>query len=487
MHWSIKNKIVGGFALGSAILLTSGLVGYTRTLSLIQDSRWTSHTQEVLKELQKTLTTVTDAETGQRGYIITGEETYLEPYNKAIFAIDERIQRLRKLTADNVNQQRRINVLQLKISDRFELLKYTIELRKTKGYKAAWEFVLTGSGKQTMDEIRNLIDQMETEENALLAGRSEKEKTSAHNTILSYLIGIFLNFCLLCFVYYQMHREISKRQQAEKQIIDLNQELMRQSVELAAANKELEAFNYSVSHDLRAPLRHINGFTMLLQQFYADSLDEEGKEYLQRMALAGQRMGKMIDDFLNLSRISRAPIQPQSVDLSSLAESIALQLQSTQADRNVTFNIAKGAIAKGDEGLLRLMLENLLGNAWKYTSSKVNAIIEFGIVDSNRRQGAGDAELEERNNAFTASSQSPTPNPQLPTPIYFVRDNGVGFDIKHAEKIFKPFQRLHSITEFEGTGVGLATVGRIIERHSGRIWVEASVEQGATFYFTLGL
>lgn len=467
---SIKNKIVGGFALGSAILLTSGLVGYTRTLTLIQDSRWTAHTQEVLKELQRTIATITDAETGQRGYIITGEETYLEPYNKAIFAIDKRIQRLRKLTADNVNQQRRINVLQLKISDRFEILKYTIELRKTKGYNAAWEFVLTGSGKQTMDEIRNLIDQMETEENALLAGRSDKEKNSANHTILSYLIGIFLNFCLLCFVYYQMHREISKRQQAERQITNLNQELMRQSVELVAANKELEAFNYSVSHDLRAPLRHISGFTLLLEQFYADRLDEEGKNYLQRMAAAARRMGQMIDDFLNLSRISRAQMQRESVNLSSLAESIAAQLQSTQPNRQATFNITQGAIAQGDEGLLRLMLENLLGNAWKYTSSKVNAIIEFGIVH--------------RSSFIVHGNEQSTMNNQ---PIYFVRDNGVGFDIKHAEKIFNPFQRLHSITEFEGTGVGLATVRRIIERHNGRIWVEASVEQGATFYFTLGL
>jgi len=225
--------------------------------------------------------------------------------------------------------------------------------------------------------------------------------------------------------------------------------------QLTHANKELEAFCYSVSHDLRAPLRSINGFSKVLLEDYADKLDEQGKNYLQRIIAASQRMGQIIEGLLNLSRVTHAEIHQERVDLSVLANTIAAELRQMQQDRCVEFIIGEGLVTRGDPQLLSIVLENLLGNAWKFTGKCLQAKIEFGITWYDGK------------------------------PAYFVRDNGVGFDMAFAGKLFGVFQRLHSATEFEGTGIGLAIVQRIIHRHGGQIWAEGAVNQGATFYFTI--
>ena len=225
--------------------------------------------------------------------------------------------------------------------------------------------------------------------------------------------------------------------------------------ELERKNKELEAFSYSVSHDLRAPLRAIDGFSRALVDDCSDSLDERGRNYLHRVRAAAQRMGELIDDLLQLSRVGRTELQKQRVDLSALARSVAADLQRVEPERSVQFLIPEGVTADGDRGLLQAVLENLLGNAWKFTGTAGEAAIEFGAVE---RDGA---------------------------PAYFVRDNGVGFDMAYAGKLFAPFQRLHSETKFPGTGIGLATVHRIIERHGGRVWAESAVGRGATFFWSL--
>ncbi len=225
--------------------------------------------------------------------------------------------------------------------------------------------------------------------------------------------------------------------------------------ELSAANKELEAFCYSVSHDLRAPLRGIDGFSRALVEDFADRLDSEGKGYLHRIRIACQRMGQLIDDLLNLSRITRGNMRREGVDMSAMAQEIAADLQKRRPERRVEFSITEGLKANVDTQLMQLALLNLLDNAWKFTEKHPHAKIEFGVTQN----GKG--------------------------PVYFVRDDGAGFDMKYVDKIFGAFQRLHDINEFEGTGIGLATVQRIIHRHGGRIWAEGAVEQGATFYFAL--
>jgi signal transduction histidine kinase len=231
----------------------------------------------------------------------------------------------------------------------------------------------------------------------------------------------------------------------------------RASRDLEEANRELEAFSYSVSHDLRAPLRSIEGFSQILLEDYADKLDEEGEDYLGRVRAASRRMALLIDDLLDLSRVSRRPLRCELVDLSAQTREIAAELGKSQPEREAEFVIADGLTANGDPRLLRLVLENLLGNAWKFTSREEKVRIEFGS-----------ATLEGRER------------------VYFVCDNGVGFDETYAGKLFGAFQRLHGPDEFEGTGIGLATVQRIVRRHGGRVWAEGEVGDGATFFFTLG-
>jgi light-regulated signal transduction histidine kinase (bacteriophytochrome) len=253
-----------------------------------------------------------------------------------------------------------------------------------------------------------------------------------------------------------LRTEITERQQAQQQVQDLNQGLQQSIVELRAVNKELEAFSYSVSHDLRAPLRSIDGFSQALLEDYLEQLDTVGQDYLHRIRAASQRMGQLIDDLLTLSRVTRSEIHVAPVDLSQIASHICTQLQLVHPERAVETVIQPGLQVQGDVQLLRAMLENLFNNAWKFTSKHTQARIEFG-------QSSQDARI----------------------PVYFVRDDGAGFDMAYADKLFAPFQRLHGIHDFPGNGIGLATVQRIAHRHGGNVWADAAVEQGATFYFTL--
>ncbi len=251
-------------------------------------------------------------------------------------------------------------------------------------------------------------------------------------------------------------QDITERRQAEKELEGQRNELARSNAGLIEANNELESFSYSVSHDLRAPLRTIDGFSHALLEDCADRLDDAGKTHLHRIRAATQRMGLLIDDLLNLSRLSRTEMHRQSLDISALARSIAGDLQKAQPERQIELRIEKGLKTTADPGLLRVVLENLLSNAWKFTSKRASARIEFGIARDNG------------------------------TPAYFVRDDGAGFDSAYADRLFGAFQRLHATTEFAGTGIGLATVQRIVHRHGGRIWAESAVDRGATFYFTMG-
>jgi PAS domain S-box-containing protein len=242
--------------------------------------------------------------------------------------------------------------------------------------------------------------------------------------------------------------DITRRKEIERQ-------LQSRSIELEAINRELEAFSYSVSHDLRAPLRAIDGFSRILLTDYADRLDDIGRDRLERVRRAAQHMGTLIDDLLKLSRVTRTELKHEQVDLSTLANEIAEELRKQGPDRIVHFTIAPGLVAYGDKGLLRIVLDNLLGNARKFTGGRADARIGMGMTTQAGRQ------------------------------VYVISDNGAGFDMAYADKLFGVFQRLHDASEFPGTGIGLATVQRIIHKHGGTIWAESEVGKGARFYFTL--
>jgi len=243
-------------------------------------------------------------------------------------------------------------------------------------------------------------------------------------------------------------KEVSERKQAEDA-------LRKRRAELERSNAELEQFAYSVSHDLRAPLRAIEGFSQALVEDYAEMLDAQAKDYLERVRAAGERLARMIDHLLHLSRVTRADIERETVDLSAITQAITEDLRMTEQEREVEFVIAKGVVAQCDVRLIRAVIQNLLGNAWKFTKKRPRARIEFGVTKNDGEKA------------------------------YFVRDNGAGFNMEYANKLFGAFQRLHTTDEFPGTGIGLATVQRIVHRHGGRVWAEGAVDQGATFYFTI--
>jgi two-component system, sensor histidine kinase and response regulator len=246
---------------------------------------------------------------------------------------------------------------------------------------------------------------------------------------------------------------LAESEQAAVELAETRAELVR---DLEHKNRELESFSYAVSHDLRAPLRRIDSFSRAILESQAEKLDEPGRRYFDRVREASQQMSRLIDDVLHLSRVTRADLREQDVDLSSLVQLILTRLQESGPDRKVEVKIRPGVIVTGDGQLLRIALENLLENAWKFSSKQADCRIEFGVT-----QASGE-------------------------PTYFVRDNGAGFDMTYADRLFGPFQRLHAQGEFPGSGIGLATVQRIIHRHGGRVWAEGLVGQGATFQFTLG-
>lgn len=259
-------------------------------------------------------------------------------------------------------------------------------------------------------------------------------------------------FIVTGFIVAELSQEILKREDELKRSHD---DLELQAIELRAVNTELEAFNYSVSHDLRSPLRSLDGFSQALLEDYTNKLDAQGIDYLQRIRAASQKMAQLIDDLLNLSRLTRSKMDFETVYLSGLAQAVAVELKKSEPERQVEFDIEKGLVVNGDKRLLRILLENLLGNAWKFTGNNPKTRIEFGVTQVDSKLA------------------------------YFIRDNGAGFDMTYADKLFSAFQRLHSPSEFQGSGIGLATVQRIINRHGGQVWAEGAVEQGATFYFTL--
>ncbi|MDD5344122.1 MAG: PAS domain S-box protein, partial [Smithella sp.] len=283
--------------------------------------------------------------------------------------------------------------------------------------------------------------------------------TKDGNSIFMSFTGVKLN------IYGRDHLlgigiDITERKKAEKELEKYHEhleELVRErTIHLEASNKELEAFSYSASHDLRAPLRSIEGFSQALLEDYRDKLDIQGKDYLTRIKTATKRMADLIEDMLQLSRITRMEMNIEKVNLTLLARSVINELQKSQPQRHVEIRIAESLEDKADLRLTRIILNNLLGNAWKFTERQAKAKIEFGLLKS---------EVGEK--------------------VYFIRDNGAGFDMAYADKLFAPFQRLHADDEFPGTGIGLATVRRIINRHGGKVWAEGQIDKGATFYFSL--
>jgi signal transduction histidine kinase len=446
------------------VVILAGLL-FWEVSQLLEADQAADRSDAVLAQTVLVRQLLIDRETGLRGYLLTGDPVFLEPYQAADVRLPVEVDRLDEMVADAPDQQARIAELRTRWRDWESFA--TEELRR---YRAGGDWlvlVIEGQGKRRMDALRHLLDTLRDAEQTRAEERGALAERQAALVLWGSTIWLVMLGGLLGWMGRRQLRALARHYdsllaQSEAQAAALRASEARLEVrvaqrtrELTAANQELESFSYSVSHDLRAPLRAVDGFSQALQDDEGERISEEGQEHLKRLRAAAARMGHLIDDLLQLSRVTRAELRRQPVDLSALARQVADELQRAEPGRDVAFDIAPDLKAQGDARLLRAALENLLGNAWKFTSKRSGARIEF----------------------FTESRDGQT--------HYCVRDNGAGFDMAYASKLFTPFQRLHRPAEFPGTGIGLATVQRIIRRHGGDITAEGMPGGGATFRFTL--
>ncbi len=460
------------FALGVAIVVINAWLAFHSVEALLGDEHAVEHTWQVIYQVEHIQTSVIAAETGSRGFLLTGDNSYLGPYTEALQTLPADLDLLRRLTADNSVQQAKIEQLSGGIGQRLALLEHGIDLRRSGTASSA--LLNGGTGRTQMDLVRQITADMEAEERRLLDLRTAGAHSSSVRARSAVALASTLDLVLLVLAFRHFAQErrqrIATELAAEKLAISrhqievnaaeisalnatLEERVQLRTAELETTNRELEAFSYSVSHDLRAPLRTIDGFSLALEEDYADAVDEVGRDYIKRVRSGVQRMGQLIDALLQLSRITRAEIVREDFDLSDLARTVAANLRDENPGRDLDFRIGDHLTANGDPRLLQVALENLLGNAVKFSSKKVSTLVEFGW---DKTQYA-----------------------------WFVRDNGAGFDMCYSEKLFNAFNRLHGDKDFKGSGIGLATVARVIRRHHGRIWADSNVDHGATFWFTL--
>ncbi len=443
--------------------------------SLIDSQYQVDHTWQTIDQVERIMGLAKDAETGNRGYLITGEERYLDPYLSARQQLPIDLARLRSLTSGDSAERTRLEELQVAINRRVTLLEQGIEMRRKGSVDSVHALIVSGTGKTEMDNLRRIADEMETEQHRLLEVRTVIARSSGRQARATLALASCLDFLLIVLMlrYFvrERHMRVASELDAERLAvtraeaeeradevrslnITLENRVQLRTAELVTINKELEAFSYSVSHDLRAPLRTIDGFSLALEEDYAGLVDDVGRDYIRRVRNGVQRMGQLIDALLQLSRITRTELMREEFDMSELAESIAAELKEENKSGNLTFHLESGLRVFADPRLLRIGLENLLGNAVKFSSKRPASVVNFGW------------DVEQK--------------------AWYVRDNGAGFDMHYADKLFNAFNRLHGDKDFKGSGIGLATAARVVHRHQGRIWAESEVDHGATFWFTLG-
>ena len=453
MKFSFERILIGFFLIVIIGVVVLGTINFNANKSYFESTEWVEHTHKVINQSTMVLSSLQDMVV--RGYITTGDSSFLESYFNAQKVLFPRLDSLRNLTKDNSHQQVRIDSLRSFAMNRVNICKKYIELANQKKIGTSTLSVFTKETKVNMTSIRTSITDIITVEDSLLLERKAANIKSRHDFNLSVAL-IFTEIVLLLVVafisllFYLYHRK-----RVEQNILQLNADLNKNVVQLNNANKELESFSYSVSHDLRAPLRIIDGFAKIMSDEYAARLDDEGKRFIGAIRSNAQHMGQLIDDLLNFSRIGRQELTSHEVDMNKIVAEVIESFRVLNKTLGAEIQVEHLANTKCDEHLIRQVWVNLLSNALKYSRKQENPIIKVTNQET-------DTEI-----------------------VYCVTDNGVGFDMEFYDKLFGVFQRLHKVSEYEGTGVGLALASRIVTRHKGKIWAYSVPNQGASFYFSL--
>jgi len=496
-------RLRGALLVGTLIpLLLTGVVSLVTVAALtnsLTDAEAAARSQQILSTADKVTNDILEAETGVRGFIIGKREVFLEPYSRATAALPADLASLRTLLQGDATQLARLQDIETTFRDWLSTTAEPVVASVRAGtYQNAVDIVAAGDGKARIDRIRDDVNDLVGAVQAVVAARAITARDSATTARRISFYGTFIAIIMGVIIAVIFARRVTRRvrrvSRAAMQLAsgDLSQrvtltghdeiaelgnafntmaarletaaasehaitdELRRRTNEAELANRELESFSYSVSHDLRAPLRSMDGFSQALSEDYADKLDDTAKDYIARIRAASLRMAALIDDLLQLSRLTRDAVRSEPVDLSAISSAVVDELRAAEPGRNVDVSIQPGMRAVGDPRLVRIALVNLIGNAWKFTRERADARIDV-------RQEVG-------------------PN----GPEFVVADNGAGFDMRYAANLFGPFQRMHPAERFAGTGIGLATVQRIVHRHGGTIRAESAVGEGARFRFTLG-
>jgi signal transduction histidine kinase len=462
---TFKSKVIAGFGTALAILILIGMLSYRSMLQNDEDRQWVTHTHRVLEQVDAVETDLLNAETGERGFILTGEPSFLDPYNNALAHVNQDVAELRRLTTDNSARQQTMDRVEPLIAERLQMLGDRIEVRKEEGLVPGAEIVRQGPGKQHMDKIRAQLAGMRQEENRLLVLRTEEAGKSSRNTRIVLVTGDFLAIGFLCLAGIVVGQEIGQRRRAEMEVRTLNTNLERRvadrtaelnerAKDLARSNSELQQFAYVASHDLQEPLRMVASFTQLLAKRYGDKLDDDARDFINYAVDGAMRMQTLISDLLNYSRVGTQgkPLVPTNSEalLKRVLDSLKISIEESGA-------VIVGdhlPVVMADPQQLSQLFQNLITNAIKFHGQDVPR-----IRISTERIGK---EWK-----------------------FSVRDNGIGISQEHADRIFIIFQRLHTKTEYPGTGIGLAICKKIVERHGGRIWIEPSPGGGTTFCFTI--
>jgi signal transduction histidine kinase len=442
----VEIKVLAAFLVALALLILAGGYTYTTSVAFADSVEWVTHTQEVRVSLAELSGSIANAELAQRDFLLTAELGRKEGFERLINDGTERLESLARLVADNPSQLANLAVLRAAVTRRIEVMRGGFTALDHFGVAAARAVVAVARSANA--DIPALVKRMDEAELRLL---SERQAASEHNHVVTF-ISLVLTLALAATLFMALFRGIRSEMKIRE---NLEQELQAKAKLLEESNQELESFSYSVSHDLRAPLRAIDGFALMMEEDYLGRLDAEGRRFLTVIRENTKRMGALVDDLLAFSRLGRQAVSKSPVNMEALVREVLDEALRDHKGTPPLIQIEQLPTANADRGLLRQVWVNLISNALKYGSKSAQPTI-------------------------TVSGQrSPTEC------AYVIRDNGVGFSMDYVEKLFGVFQRLHRADEFEGSGVGLAIVHRIVSRHGGRIWAEGAINQGAVFSFAL--
>jgi len=453
--WSVRLPLLGiGLAVLAFVVIAAASL---RSINGLQSqARWVAHTHVVLERMDAAFTAVKDAQSAARSLAGAGAPKLLEDFEFYSRNVDNEIRTLKRLVSDNPRQLHNLASLERLIEKHLALLNEGIALRRAGAAERAWSRLTGDDIVSSMDNVRAAIAVMRGEENRLLRLRSDAVDRHTADTEFLIVFGSLGAGLTVASAFWLLLRETGRRHAAERALLDANAALRLRAGQLESSNKELESFSYSISHDLRVPLRAVTGYARMLEEDYAAQLDDEGRRLLGVIGDNGRRMGELIDDLLAFSRLGRKEIAAATVDMAALAAGVVDELRGDDpAYARARVEIGTLPPAWGDRMLLRQVWMNLVSNAFKYSAHAAQPEVR---IDGAAVEGGTE---------------------------YAVTDNGAGFDMRYYDKLFGVFQRLHGADEFSGTGVGLAIVQRIVVRHGGRVWARGEPGHGAEFRFFL--